>query len=131
MHPTGGIPGRQHFDPVEVPQLLPHIWMIDVHRDPWRFRFRLAGTAIVEFLGQEATGKWCEEVYEDFANSEAYVSMRECAETGQPRYRDGRVISRPDRTYIQAQRLHLPLATDGTTTDVILSMTRYLPILPD
>ncbi len=128
IHPDRGLPGRRHFDPIDVPALLPHIWMIDVFRDPWQFRFRLAGTAIVDFIEIEATGKWCDEVYRDFANSEAYHSMHACADTGRPLYRTGKLLSQPDRTYIQAQRLHLPLATDGVTTDIILCMTRYLPL---
>jgi len=128
IHPDRGLPGRQHFDPLDVPSLLPHVWLIDVHRSPWRFRFRLAGTAIVDFLGRENTGKWCEEVYEDFENTDAYRYMLNCAETGRPMYRTGKLLSRPDRTYIRAQRLHLPLAADGETTDIILSMTRYLPM---
>lgn len=101
--------------------------MIDVYRDPWRFRFRLAGTAIVEFLGREVTGRWCEEVYPGFERTVAHRAMCDCAATGRALYRSGRIVSRPERTCVPAQRLHLPLAGDGATPDVILSMTRYLP----
>src|SRR3546814_9213349 len=34
IHPPQGLPGRRHFDPVDVPWLLPHIWLLDVFRDP-------------------------------------------------------------------------------------------------
>src|SRR5277367_4446374 len=44
-HPTGGgLPGRQHLDPCDIAPLLRWIWMMDVHRDPLRFRYRLLGT---------------------------------------------------------------------------------------
>src|SRR3546814_18827524 len=47
IHPAGGgLPGRRHLDPVDIPELLPNIWMIDVKRGPLRFRFRLVGTEI-------------------------------------------------------------------------------------
>ena len=58
----GILPGRQHFDPIQVPDLLPHIWLIDVERGPMlRFRYRLLGTAlivgtIVEVLGRAPLG---------------------------------------------------------------------------
>ena len=27
------LPGRQHLDPLHIPHLLPHIWLVDVLRD--------------------------------------------------------------------------------------------------
>lgn len=125
IHPADGLPGRRHFDPVDVPSLLSHIWMIDVFREQWRFRFRLIGTAIVTFTGRDSTGKWCDEVYPDFETTDAYRYMHDCAADGRPLYRTTRLLSNPDRPYQRAQRIYLPLAADGRTTDIILSMTRY------
>ena len=34
VHPPGGLPGRQHIDPIAIPRLLPHLFMVDVSRDP-------------------------------------------------------------------------------------------------
>jgi hypothetical protein len=48
----GTLPGRRHIDPLDVPRLLPHIWLVDVVDEPRRFRVRLLGTALVE------TGTW-------------------------------------------------------------------------
>lgn len=33
------LPGRQHVDPLEIPSLLPHLFLIDVVREPLRFRY--------------------------------------------------------------------------------------------
>jgi len=30
ISPPGRLPGRQHFDPLDVPRLLPNIWQIGV-----------------------------------------------------------------------------------------------------
>lgn len=108
-----------------MPGLLPYIWLINVFRTPWRFQFRLIGTGIVKFTGRDSTGRWCDEVYPNFETTDAYRYMRHCADTGRPLYRTAKLLSNPDRPYTKAERLYLPLAADGATTDIILSMSRY------
>src|SRR5215469_5086608 len=51
------MPSRRDLDPSEIVKLLPHIYMVDVLRDPLRFRYRLIGTAICAFLGRDYTGR--------------------------------------------------------------------------
>jgi hypothetical protein len=51
------MPQRADIDPTEIVRLLPYIFMVDVERDPLRFRYRLIGTAICEFLGRDFTGR--------------------------------------------------------------------------
>ena len=57
IHSAQGLPARHHWDPVDVPSLLPNLWMADVERDPVRFRFRLIGSAVVQILGEDLTGR--------------------------------------------------------------------------
>lgn len=139
IHPAGAgqagalpalLPGRRHLDPVDIPELLPNIWMIDVLRDAERgasprFRFRLVGTEIVKFTGRDATGQPLDAVYPDYENTEAFRAHRAVAESGEPGYRKSGVISNPGRDYVEAERLYLPLADDGKTVDIILVMTLY------
>jgi len=135
IHPEGGpegkaLPGRRHFDPIDIPDLLPNIWLIDVVRDAQhdgapRFRFRLVGTQIVKFTGRDATGLWLDEVYPAYETTEAYRAHRAVCESGEPHYRKSGVISNPGRKYVEAERLYLPLAEDGRTVDIILVMTLY------
>ena len=42
----GLLPGKQHFDPMRVPDLLPNLWLLEVVRegDTRRYRFRVAET---------------------------------------------------------------------------------------
>jgi hypothetical protein len=42
--PPGRLPGRQHIRPEDLVPMLPRLWMLDVHRNPLRFRYRLVGT---------------------------------------------------------------------------------------
>lgn len=124
IHPAEGLPGRQHFDPVDVPALLPHIWLMDVHRNPWRFRVRLVGTAIVAFSGRDSTGRWCDEAFPTFARSEAYTHIVACADRGIPSFCTAKLLVKDDHRL--SQRVHLPLAADGRQVDMILSLTRYI-----
>lgn len=125
VHPAGALPGRQHIDPMAIPSLLPHLWMLDVQRNPLRFRFRLIGTMIVKFTGRDSTGLWYDEVYPDFAASDGFPGLTACALDGRPQYRSGPVSSIPDRGHVTAERLYLPLAKDGQLVDVLLNMTFY------
>jgi hypothetical protein len=128
--PGGGLPGRRHLDPLDIPELLPNIWMIDVTRNPnadtpMRMRFRLVGTEIVKFTGRDVTGFWLDQVYPDYGNTAAFRAHRDCAERGAPGYRKSGVLSNPGRHFIEAERLYLPLAEDGRQVDIVLVMTLY------
>src|SRR5262245_24319768 len=46
--PPDRLPGRQHIAPEDLIPLLPRLWLLDVYRDPLRFRYRLVGTAVVK-----------------------------------------------------------------------------------
>jgi hypothetical protein len=127
IHPGGGaLPGRRHLDPIDIPELLPNIWMIDVQRPPLRFRFRLVGTEIVKFTGRDVTGRWLDEIYPDYEKTDAFRMHRDCAESGRPGYRKSGVLSNPGRNYVEAERLYLPLAEDGQEVDIVLVMTLYI-----
>lgn len=125
IHPGSGLPGRRHFDPMDIPQMLSNIWMVDVMQSPLCFRFRLVGTEIVKFTGRDATGLCLKDVYPNYETTEAYRVHSHCALTGEPAYRKSGVLSNPGRRHIEAERLYLPLAEDGKTVDILLIMTLY------
>ena len=131
IHPAEGLPGRQHLDPLDIPDLLANLWLVDVHRSPWRFRVRLIGTAIVSFVGADHTGQWMHEVFSGFEKTDAHRDLVTCVTDGRPIACTARLVSDPERTHVRAQRIHLPLATDGRTPDMILSLTQYLNTLED
>jgi hypothetical protein len=128
--PAGQLPGRAHIDPLEIPRLLPHIALYDVVRsgEDLRFRFRLAGTGVVETLGADNTGKFIDEIM----NAEAYKPLREhygiLVRDGTPQYWK-RNLPYANRDFLAVQRLALPLAADGKTVDMVISY--YVPILRD
>lgn len=58
----GRIPSRRDIDPSEILPLLPNILMMDFEPSPFRVRFRLVGTKVVEVTGFEFTGKYLDEI---------------------------------------------------------------------
>ena len=50
------LPARADLNPADIPRLLPYLYIVDVERDPLRFRFRLVGTRVCEWFGHDATG---------------------------------------------------------------------------
>jgi hypothetical protein len=51
-----GLPLREQFSPMEMKDILPFVYMIDVLDDGADFRIRLLGTALVQLLGGDYTG---------------------------------------------------------------------------
>ena len=125
-HPAEGVlPGRQHFDPVNVPKLLPWIWLVDVQRAPLRFKHRLVGTEQVRIIERDHTGKWLDEVFPLFLNSPTYRQFVGAAERGEIAYRRGKPQFHLSKEYLSVERLLLPLARDGSTVDMLLAITVY------
>ena len=126
--PPGQLPGRQHVTPEALAPLLRRVWMLDVHRDPTRFRYRLAGTFVVWSLGREVTGSWVDELHPDCPLKPIlHDRYRYVAATGRPSWRHGETIldRQPDyrsnraRHFETVENCIVPLARDGTTVDIL------------
>jgi PAS domain len=122
--PPGHLPGRQHIQPEDLVPLLPRLWMVDVFRDPLRFRYRLVGTKIVQSVDCELTGRWLDEVQpEVVANPMARDRYRFVAETGRPTWRRGPIYWKRDPKQQTIENCMVPLAADGVTVDKIFAVS--------
>jgi len=124
IHPNEDLPGRRHFDPIQVPELLPHIWLLDVQAEPFSLRYRLAGTMIVQLLGREVTGLSFAEAHPDISPDSAYLEIyRLAARKGVPSWRRGtpNFFTRPDVASVET--IILPLADDGKHVDILLLLS--------
>ncbi len=117
----GALPSRESFDPVAIRALLPHIIMLDVHREPLRFRFRLVGTLMAGWLRSDPTGRWVDELGGDTASLIAGLTW--VTSEGMPSWRRGRKRLGPGRDYGSAETLALPLASDGQWVDRVLCIS--------
>jgi hypothetical protein len=54
-------PTRAEIDPVAFRQFLPYLSIIELHDQPLRVRYRLVGTEVARFSGQDFSGLWLHE----------------------------------------------------------------------
>lgn len=120
LGPGDRLPGRQHFDPVDIPRLLPYLMLLDVEQPGLRLRNRLLGTKIVEYRGRDYTGRWFHEVFEDFEKSSLFAMYQKAVSTRRPVWHFGRPILHENSDYKARELLCLPLARDGSTVDMLL-----------
>jgi hypothetical protein len=120
------MPARADFDPLQVRYAIGYISLIDVHRDPLRFYFRLDGTKQVDLFGIDCTRRYLHEAMPADHAAMAAASYREVVENGAPRYHR-RKIKFHERL-IDYEIVILPLARDGERVDML--MTGIVPDHP-
>jgi hypothetical protein len=126
---VGGLPSRTIFDPTEIGALLARIWIIDVLRDPIDFRYRLAGTHIVETVGFEPTGKLFSDILaERIAVDPAFLArFRFMADSGVSTWRLGPARNWKNMDYKTVENLCVPFAVgeDPTRVAQIMSISIF------
>ncbi|MGB0555212.1 MAG: PAS domain-containing protein [Alphaproteobacteria bacterium] len=125
--PETGWPGRQHFDPVDIPSLLGKLFLVDILRDAGKLRFwyQLLGVEITKRAERDMTEKWMEECFSDpdaFAMIER--DYHQIIDTGIPHLGQFSILA-PGKEYIIANRLVLPMASDGENFDMFVGMWGY------
>jgi hypothetical protein len=129
--PPGRMPGRQHISPEDIVPLLRRVWLLDVYRNPLRFRYRLVGTEIARSLDQDVTGRWLDEVQpESVVNALVRDRYRFMAETGRPTWRHGLSFWERNPKHHSIENCLVPLARGGgdrgggATLSILTSQTR-------
>jgi hypothetical protein len=115
-----GLPGRQHIDPTAIPSLLPWLFLIDVERSLPRpvFRYRLAGTEIVDLCDREITGGTVEQAFPGKA-IELKADLASAMISKHPIYRSTpALISK--KPYLRVEALVCPLARNGAEVDMLI-----------
>ncbi len=119
---------RSRIDPVEIPTLLPDIVMIQ--RDgpaPYRWRYTLIGTRVVDMAGQESTGKYLDELNVGKYLGPIGTMYTEVCDRGAIRVTRGTMGFVDGRDHVTWEALHLPLSQDGTNADRILVIMPAVP----
>jgi hypothetical protein len=120
----GRLPGRACIDPVEIPRLLSGIWLLDVSRSPFRFKYRLIGTSIVSARGFDPTGRWLDEAHAHLReNTNFFARYERVAEKKIASRRTSRASLWSHNDYRTIENVLLPLATDGSQVDIIMIYT--------
>ena len=117
-----GLPGRQHIDPAAIRSLLPWLFMVDVEQRAPRpvFRFRLAGTEIVQLFDFEITGLTVEEAFPDSARELTAEYARAIALRHPTHVK--RPLPVPGKQHRLIDQLICPLAADGDLIDMLIGI---------
>lgn len=118
------LPGRQHLEPLDLPELLQWLLLLDVVGEPPRFRYRLVGTGQARVMECELTGRWLDEAYDDFREKRDHAELVAVA-GGTIGYSRGAPEYRVERSHVLMERLLLPLARDGVNVDMVLGIALY------
>jgi hypothetical protein len=118
------MPRRRDIDPLEMPvRLLPFVQLIEVG-EGGRLRFRLIGTAIVDAMGRDATGRYVDAVLK---GDHLHFVERYCAtafRAKRPVYGRCSVRSVAGGA-LATYRVAAPLGEVGCEPSMILSATRF------
>ncbi|MBA4210893.1 MAG: PAS domain-containing protein [Parvibaculum sp.] len=115
---------RMDLLPSEIKSFLPIMNLIDVNRDPLKFRHRLVGTEIVDQLGRDVTGAFVSpDLYGD-AFPQIFEALRVVVEEIQPYARRAR-ISWADRNWLCAESIALPLIDSAGEVNMVLRAASY------
>jgi hypothetical protein len=119
------LPGRQHLEPLDLPELLQWLLLVDVVGEPPRFRYRLIGTGQARVMECDLTGRWLDEAYDHFRDKRDHAEFVAVA-GGQIRYSRCPPEYRVERSHVLMERLLLPLARDGLSVDMVLGIALYI-----
>lgn len=111
------MPTRRHIDPVDVPTLLPHLQLIDIIGD--RYRFRLVGSELVYAYGSDYTRQYADEFFEGSRAKNIIEVYRLVRDRRRPVFMRSRYHTNRDIDFI-ANRLYLPLSADDRDVNMIL-----------
>jgi len=130
--PPGRLPGRQHIDPLDIPELLPQLILLDVlpQGEALRFRVRLAGGAMVEIIGANPTGRFIDEFVVESRREALNAAYASVVRARAAHYWENQLWT-AGRDYIRIRRLALPLARDGATVDMIVACYVRAELPPD
>ena len=126
--PAGKLPGRQHIDPLDFRGVISLVNLVNVERvgGEVRFRYRLVGETQTRCAGRETTGLVLEDALLPELLPRVRSNMSKAVATRRPVF-DSFPMPHPDRHFIIAQRMYYPLASDGETVNMLLTLHGYEP----
>ena len=119
------LPGRQHFDPLHIAALMPHVWMLDLIGEPMQYRYRLVGTRIAEAMQRDVTGQWYDDAHPGARDHPLYAFFEKRLRGGEATWRHGKPWLHVDPDIYEIEQVALPLARDGVTVDMALLITIF------
>ncbi|WP_259782305.1 PAS domain-containing protein [Aestuariispira ectoiniformans] len=119
------VPRRADIDPVDIPRLLPNIFIFDVIREPRDYVLRLLGTSLVSVLGKDFTGAAFDKMYQGDTAKILRYQYDWIVDHWEPVY-DRLDAAWMSKDYIYYDRLLLPLSDTGERVDKLLGCALFI-----
>jgi len=120
LKPEGHLPEWRDFSPLDIPELLPHLIVVDCLREPLQFRYRLIGTFVTRIAGRDSTNRMLDaDLFGDRMEAMTW-HYRHCAETAEPLATLG-TVHFVKQDWVVAEHVFLPFAPPGGSVDIILA----------
>ncbi len=130
------MPARADLDPVDVPELLPYMLLVETAETLAAFRYRLIGTEVCRGFDRDRTGACFADLPRIESFDEVYGGYWRCFQERTPQYFHGPLAPTGALTGaptgaptgdepVQFSRLTLPLSRDGKHVDMILAGIVY------
>ena len=114
------LPARADFDPLDLRYILGYLNVVEVLRDPVRFRYRLFGTGMVRHTGVEMTGRLVGDYPDPAVAEHVHRRYAETMTLRRPTVVQHRRPPANDRTLLY-ESLVLPLSSDGAEIDMLMA----------
>jgi len=116
------MPARADLDPLEMRGALNQMVMIEIHRDPLRFRTRLVGSQQMNRRGFDFSAQWLDELPAGYRSvvlprAEAVARRGESVRSRVRKEMDGRLFD--------YETVWLPLGPDGETASMIMVVQEF------
>jgi hypothetical protein len=118
------MPSRADIDPVEIPQLLPYVILIDVTRGPLDFRYRLVGTQACNIMPRDFTGQFFSKIPGNGKESAAWQECDAVVSSKAPMYWQTPYVA-PQSSLRNVQKVLLPLSNDRINVTMIFEVISF------
>jgi PAS domain len=118
------MPSRSDIDPVEIPPLLPYVFLIDVVREPLDFRYQLIGTQACDIMRGDFTGQFFSKIPGKgkgtalWQGCDAVLSSKAAMSWDIP-------YVGPERFLRSYKNVLLPLSNDGVNVTMIFKVISF------
>ena len=121
------MPSRADIDPVDIPDLLPFVILIDIMPPGRRLRVRLAGTEICNRFGMDYTGLFLDEIDFGDVREKILADYGRAARSSVPYFTAHRFRKSDRDFYYNIERGIFPLSSDGRRPDKLLAVLDFEP----
>jgi hypothetical protein len=122
------MPTRADIDPLDIPRLLPHVYLVDVHEMPLDFTYRLLGTEVIANTEADFSGRRLSEIKDRGSQGQLLEIYARVWATGAPSV--DRILYRTksgNQKYYE--NVVAPISTDGERVDMLFGASIHLPEL--